>query len=56
MSKRNPPLTSPGKRLSFNLQDMHILVVDDEKVSRLVIQRLLERAGYTRVPSLLHVA
>lgn len=34
------------KRLSITPHEMRILVIDDEKVSRIVIQRLLEKAGY----------
>lgn len=43
--------TRPQKRLSITPHDMRILVIDDEKVSRIVIQRLLEKSGYRNVIS-----
>jgi PAS domain S-box-containing protein len=38
-------LLSPVSPASFRLQDMHILVVDDDEINRVVAQGILEKAG-----------
>jgi PleD family two-component response regulator len=38
--------TSAERRMSWNPADIHILVVDDETVTRLVLEQLLKKCGY----------
>ncbi len=35
-----------SRRMSFDPRDIHIMVVDDEKTSRIVVQKILKKCGY----------